>query len=148
MSRFLLLVSFVAASLFAFTTSTLFAGQAPGNGDDKQYKQQELAPYASLAKALKATHTGADTKVSSKSKKSKFKSAHRTSKSKKLVSHKYRSSKKLASHKSSSSKKYFHKKHGSSKSRSYHKSRNYKKSALHKGKKFKKTASNRSGKTR
>ncbi len=137
MSRFLLLVSFVAASLLTFTTGTLCAGQAPGDGGDKKLKQQDHAPYASLAKALKATHHSSDTKVTNKSKKGKFKSAHRNNKSKKV-----------ASHKSHSHKKYASKKHGSSKSRSYHKWRSHKKSAHHKGKKFKKTAFNRNAKTR
>jgi hypothetical protein len=137
MSRFLLLVSFVAASLLAFTAGSLFAGQERGDGIDKQLKQRELAPYSSLAKALRATHSDADTKVGSKSKTtSKVKSANHKSKPKKL-----------ASTKSGSSKKSSLKKSGSSKSRSYHKSRSSKKQISGKGKKLNKTASNRNGKT-
>lgn len=129
MQRFLLLVSFVVALLFAFTTTALFAGQEPGKDGDRHIKQRDVAKYSSLAKALKATQTPLDqTKVSNKSKKSKIKSAKHKS-----------TSKKLASHKSTSSKKASYKKRSTSKSHSYRKAKSMKKPSNYKKRTAKKT---------
>jgi hypothetical protein len=127
MRRFLLSVSFVVALLFAFAASTVFAGQDPAKGGDRQYKQRDLAKFSSLSKALQTTQTPSDKKVGTKSKQPNLKSTKSKA-----------TSKKLASTKSSSSNKDSYKKGATSKSKSYRKAKSLKK-PVHRKKKSTKT---------
>jgi hypothetical protein len=132
MPRFLLLVSFVVVSLFAFVTGTVFAGDISDKAPTKEFKQQQLKPYASLSNVIKSTQkTGStDSKVGTKKGKASVKSSHKSSHSKKWSRSKA-SSKKTAYKKTRPSKASKHK--SLKKTSSYSKTKAPKKTAYGSG---------------
>jgi hypothetical protein len=112
MSRFLLLVSFLAILLLSATSGSLFASDTSDKDRADQYKVSNMKAFDSLVNVPAAAH-----KYSSSKKKSKVKSTSSRSKGKKV-----------ASAKSSKQKKAAHKKAKSYKKAGHHKTKSQKKS--------------------
>jgi len=112
MSRFLLLVSFLAILLLSATSGSVFASDTSDKDQAGQYTASNIKPFDSLVNVPAAAH-----KYSSSKKKLKMKSASSRNKGKKV-----------ASAKSSKHKKATHKKGKSYKKAGDHKTKSHKKS--------------------